>query len=167
VRTIASEKELSDWLLEVGDGRSDANIGLSPPCFSYTQKPVEHISGDINFTFITEQLKERAVQGVINEDPLKLKNKVLDYISGEETVYKSVDTVASQESSYHLAYTIEFLSSLIPIGMRPHELKVKVSTVILLHPNLMPSRGLYIGKRLTITRLKRHSDCVLYEVACI
>jgi hypothetical protein len=63
----------------------------------------------------------------------------------EETVYKSVNSVASQESSDHLAYTKEFLSSLIPIGMRPHEFKLKVSTVILVHPNIMPSRRLYIG----------------------
>jgi hypothetical protein len=92
---------------------------------------------------------------------------VLDHISGEETVYKNVDTVASTESSDHLVYAIEFLSSLIPIGMRPHELKLKAGTVILLHPNLMSSRGLYIGTRLTITRLQIHSGCVLYEVVYI
>jgi ATP-dependent DNA helicase PIF1 len=93
---------------------------------------------------------------VTNEASLELNNKVLDCMPGEETVYKSVDTVGSQEPSDDLAYPEEFLNSLIPTGMPPHELKLKVGAAIMLLQNLMPSWGLCNGTRLTIMRLQRH-----------
>jgi ATP-dependent DNA helicase PIF1 len=89
---------------------------------------------------------------------------VLDRTPREETVYKSVDTVGRQEPSDDLVYPEEFLNSLIPTGMPPHELKLKVSAVIMLLQNLMPSRGLCNETRLTITCLQRHNveACVIY-----
>jgi hypothetical protein len=93
---------------------------------------------------------------VTNEDFLELNNKVLDRMPREDTVYKSVDAVASQQPCDHLAYTEEFLNSLIPTGMPPHMLKLKVGAVIMLLHNLMPSRGQSNRTRLTITRLQRH-----------
>jgi hypothetical protein len=72
MRTIESEKEFSDWLLEVGNGRSGATISLPLSCFSDTQDPVEQLYGDINFNTVTaQQLKGRAI-----EDSLGLNNKV-------------------------------------------------------------------------------------------
>jgi ATP-dependent DNA helicase PIF1 len=128
---------------------------LPPSCFSNTQDPVEQPYGDINFNTVTaQQLKGRAMLSVTNEDYLELN--VSDRMPGEETVYKSVDTVASQEPSDHLVYPEEFLNSLIPTGMPPHELKLKVAAVIMLLRNLMPSWGLCNGTRLTITSLQRH-----------
>jgi hypothetical protein len=103
VRTVASEKEFSDWLLELGDGRSGANISLPASCFSNTQNLVEHLYGDITFNTVTpQQVKDRAILDVKNEDSLELNNKVLDHISGEEGIYGSVDTVAIQEPNDNL-----------------------------------------------------------------
>jgi hypothetical protein len=157
MRTIESEKEFSDWLLEVGDGRSGATISLSPYCFSNTQDPVEEHYGDINFNTVTaQQLKGREMLSVTSEDSLELNNIVLDRLPGEETVYKSVDTVASQEPSGHLAYPEQFLSSLIPTGMPLYELKLNAGAVVMLQRNLMPSQGLGNGTRVIITHLQRH-----------
>jgi hypothetical protein len=162
-RTTGSEKEFSDWLFEVGDGRSDASISLLTSCFSSTQDPVEQLCCDININTVTaRQLNGRAMLSVTNKDYLEM-NKVLDHMPGEETIYKSVDTVANQEPSDHPAYPEEFLNSLIPTGMRPHELKLKVGAVIMLLRNLMPSLGLCSGTRLSIKRLQRHKveACVI------
>ena len=71
---------------------------------------------------------------------MELNNKVLEFIPGEETVYKSVDTVVSTEPSDHLAYPEGFLNILIRTGMPPHELKLKVGAVIMLLRNLVSSR---------------------------
>jgi ATP-dependent DNA helicase PIF1 len=157
MRTTESENEFSDCLLEVGDGRSGETISLPLSCFSNTQDSVEQIYGDINFNTVTaQQLKGRAMLSVTNEDSLELNNNVLDRMPGEETVYKCVDAVAIQKPSDHLAYPGEFLNSLIPTGMPPHELKLKVCAVIMLLRNLMPSRELCNGTRLAITRLQRY-----------
>jgi hypothetical protein len=118
MQKIESEKEFSDWLLEVGDGRSCATISLPPSCFPNTQDPVEQLYGDINFNTVTaQQLKGKAMLSVTNEDSLELNNKVLDRMPSEQTVYKSVNTVASQEPSDHLAYPEEPLNSLVPTEM--------------------------------------------------
>jgi hypothetical protein len=45
MRTIEIEKEFSDCLLEVGNGRGGATISLPPSCFSNTQDLVEHLYG--------------------------------------------------------------------------------------------------------------------------
>jgi hypothetical protein len=109
-------KEFSDWLLEAGDGKSGATISLPPYCFSNTQDSVEQLYSDINFNDVTAQ----QLQGIANEDSLELHSKVLNRMPGEDTVYKRVDTVASQEPSDHLAPPEAFCNSLIPTGMSPH-----------------------------------------------
>jgi hypothetical protein len=112
---------------------------LPPSCFSNTQDPVEQLYGDINFNTVTaQQLKGGEMLSVTNEDSLELNNKVLDLMPGEETVYKSVDIVASQEPSDHLRYPEEFLNSLIPTGIPPHKLKLKAGAVIMLLQIFMP-----------------------------
>jgi hypothetical protein len=142
VRTIESETEFSDWLLEVSDGRSSTTISSPPSCFSNTQDPAEQLFDVIKFDNVTaQQLKGITMLSVTNEDSLELNNKLLDHMPGEQTVYKSVDTVASQEPSDNLAYTEEFLNSLIPTGMPPHSLNLKVGAVIMLLQSLMPSWG--------------------------
>jgi hypothetical protein len=55
---------------------------------------------------------------------------------GEQTVYRNVVTVASQEPSDHLAYTEEFLNGLMPAEMPPHKLKVNVGGIIMPLQNL-------------------------------
>jgi ATP-dependent DNA helicase PIF1 len=79
----------------------------------------------INFNTITaQQLKVRTILSLRNEDPLEFNNKVLHCTSREETVYRNMGTAGS-ESSDHLRYPEEFLNSLKPAGMPPHELKLK------------------------------------------
>jgi hypothetical protein len=159
MQTTESEKEFSGWLLEAGDGRSGATVSLPPSSFPNTQDPVEQLYGDITSTlqhcYSSATQRQRAMLSVTNEDSLELNNKVLDHMPEEETVYISVETVASQEPSDHLAYPEEFLNSLILTGM-PHKLKLKVDAVIMLLRNLMSSWGLCNGRKLTITHLQRH-----------
>jgi hypothetical protein len=69
MRTVESEKEFSDGLLEVGDERSGTTISLPPFWFSNTQDSVEQLYGDINFNTVTAQhLRDRAMLSVTNVD---------------------------------------------------------------------------------------------------
>jgi ATP-dependent DNA helicase PIF1 len=98
----------------------------------------------------------RAILSVINEDSLDLNNKVLNLINRTEVVFKSVDTIVSEDTTDQLAFPEEFLNSLTPAGMPPHELKLKVGAVMMLLRNLMPMRGLCNGTTLTVTRIQTH-----------
>jgi hypothetical protein len=62
-----SEKEFSDWLLEVSDDKSGEPISVSPSCFRYIQDLVEQFNRDINFNTVTaQQLEGRAGLSVTN-----------------------------------------------------------------------------------------------------
>jgi hypothetical protein len=61
-------------------------------------------------------------------------------------VFKSVDTIVSEDTADQLAFPEEFLNSLTPTGMPPHE----GGAIIMLLRNLMPLRGLCNGTRLTV-----------------
>src|SRR5206468_8726182 len=119
--------------------------------------PVEQLYGNIDFTNVTpHQLKGRAILSVTNEESLELNNRVLERMLGEEVVYESVDSIMSDQAEDQLAYPEEFLNTLTPTEMPPHKLSLKIGAVIMLLRNLLPSKGLCNGTRLTVTRLQRN-----------
>ena len=73
-----------------------------------------------------------------NSDTLKLNNELLGLLDGNATVYNSVDSLDSTDEGDDLNYQTEFLNSLTPSGMAPHELKLKKGSIIMLIRNLIP-----------------------------
>jgi ATP-dependent DNA helicase PIF1 len=80
-------------------------------------------------------------------------DKINDYmilkLSGQETVYKSFDTVNKEDYKY----PTEFLNTLMPSGMPPHILKLKVGAPILLLRNLDPRNGHCNGSKYIVSNL--------------
>jgi ATP-dependent DNA helicase PIF1 len=107
-------------------------------------------------------LLERAILTSCNEEVDAINAKVMrDFRvpdgplpDGEvkERVYCSADTVEEQEMSN--AYTTEYLNTLLPSGIPPHELRLKVGCPIMLLRNL--PGGLANGSRLIVTRLMQY-----------
>ncbi|GBL79742.1 hypothetical protein AVEN_18263-1 [Araneus ventricosus] len=61
---------------------------------------------------------------------------------GNETVYKAVDMIMSEDPQDQLTFPEEFLNSLTPTGLPPYELKLKIGCIVMLLRNLAPSKGL-------------------------
>ena len=59
-------------------------------------------------------------------------NKYLNIYSAEDANYKKVDTILP----------IEFLNSLIPNGLTPHNLKLKIGAILMLLRNINLNEGL-------------------------
>nr|XP_026489787.1 uncharacterized protein LOC113396171 [Vanessa tameamea] len=72
-------------------------------------------------------------------------------VPGEVKCYKSIDTVTNIEDEEH--YPQEFLNSLNPAGLPPHEVSLKVGTPIMFLRNLRPP-NMFNGTRLLIKELK-------------
>jgi ATP-dependent DNA helicase PIF1 len=70
---------------------------------------------------------------------------------GEQHTYYSFDSVP--EDNLNL-YPIEYLNSLTPQGLPPHELTLKIGAPIILLRNLDPVNGLCNGTRLICQRLQ-------------
>ena len=76
-----------------------------------------------------------------------INNSLLNKLPGNETIFKSVDSVIDTNSA--VQYPTEFLNSLQPLGLPPHNLILKVGAPIILLRNLDPPR-LCNGTRLTV-----------------
>jgi ATP-dependent DNA helicase PIF1 len=85
-----------------------------------------------------------------NENVNYINTQIQNEIPGTTTTYKSIDTVTDPKQTVN--YPTEFLNSLEPSGMPPHNLTLKVLSPILLLRNLDPPK-LCNGTRLCVKRL--------------
>ncbi|GBN51140.1 hypothetical protein AVEN_218100-1 [Araneus ventricosus] len=67
-----------------------------------------------------QELKDQALLTVNNERSMEINNKVLEFMPGNETVYKAVDMIMSEDPPDQLTFPEEFLNSLTPTGLPPY-----------------------------------------------
>ena len=58
----------------------------------------------------------------MNEESLKLNEQVLNKLPGDVRTYLSADEVVTDDEFEQTQYPTEFLNSLTPSGMPPHQL---------------------------------------------
>lgn len=95
-------------------------------------------------------LKERAILTPKNDTAANINNTLLEKLPTEIVQYQSVDSVVEVEDAVH--YPVEFLHTLNPPGIPPHNLCLKVGAPIMLLRNLVPPK-LCNGTRLQIKSL--------------
>ncbi|GBN27641.1 hypothetical protein AVEN_33134-1 [Araneus ventricosus] len=143
MRALESERDFGAWLLEIGEKKSGSTIQLLLQCYPSIQDPTHQLYSDIDFSSVTPQeLKGRASLTVNNERSMEINNKVLEFMPGNETVYKAVDMIMSEDPQDQLTFPEEFLNSLTPTGLPPYELKLKIGCIIMLLRKLTTSKGL-------------------------
>ncbi|GBO22796.1 hypothetical protein AVEN_157229-1 [Araneus ventricosus] len=157
MRALESERDFGAWLLDIGKKKSGSTIQLPLQCYPSIQDPIHQLYSDIDISSVTPQeLKGRAILTVNNERSMEINNKVLEFMPGNETVYKAVDMIMSEDPQDQLTFPEEFLNSLTPTGLPPYQLKLKIGCIIMLLKNLSPSKELCNGTRLIITKLQQN-----------
>ena len=86
--------------------------------------------------------------GSVNE----INHLIIQKVPGHIKNYESIDTVTNIDDAVHY-YSQEFLNSLNPSGLPPHELTFKIGTPIMFLRNLS-SLSMCNGTRLLIKGLK-------------
>ncbi|XP_074303771.1 uncharacterized protein LOC141638263 [Silene latifolia] len=89
-------------------------------------------------TFSTDIFTERAILTPRNNDVDSINRMLIDKFPGQIHIYKNFDNVIDDNSNL---YPAEFLNSLCPLGMTPHELAMKENSPVLLLRNLDPTTG--------------------------
>lgn len=107
---------------------------------------IEHLT-ERNFDW----LYSRAIVSPKNSSVNEINKMIIEKVPGDFKCYKSIDNVCNIEDTVH--YLQEFLNSLYPAGLPPHELKLKVGTPIMLLRNLSPP-NMCNGTRLLIKELR-------------
>ena len=92
-------------------------------------------------------MRERAILSTRNEYVDSLNVMMIGKFPGEEKVYYSHDSVDDDSTNN---YPLDFLNSITPNGLPPHELMVKKNCPIILLWNLDPHNGLCNGTRLVV-----------------
>ena len=92
-------------------------------------------------------MSKRAILSTTNEHVDQLNASMIDKFLGEEKVYHSFNSVDDDSMNN---YPIDFLNSITPNGLPPHELKIKTNCHVILLRNLDPNNGLCNGTRLMV-----------------
>ncbi|XP_045455771.1 uncharacterized protein LOC123665525 [Melitaea cinxia] len=135
----------------------NVKINLSNLCalVQNVEELVETVYPDI--TNITTKtlcwFKERAILAPTNEQVDKINHLIISKFEAPSQIYYSVDTVLDTAEAVY--YPTEFLNSseLVPPGIPPHKLILKVGSPVILLRNLNPPK-LCNGTRLKIVKLK-------------
>jgi hypothetical protein len=104
----------------------------------------------MNTTFIIE----RAILTPLNDDVDEINAQVMAKYPGEQQVYYSFDCVSDDTLNL---YPIEYLNSITPQGLPPHQLTLKIGAPIMLLRNLDPINGLCNGTRLICRQFQDHT----------
>lgn len=90
----------------------------------------------------------------------EINNALMANLPGDEEVYYSVDETVNQTDQ---GLYVDFLHTLTPNGMPPHELVLKTNCPIMLLRNINPSKGLCNGSRLICRAFEKHM--IIAEIA--
>ena len=156
MRAGADEKEFAQFLLQIGNGtfphsNSENENMIKLPLGIISEDIVEDIYGrTFNSPDDVLQFSKVAILALKNDHCRRINNKVLEMIPGEARTYKSVNRLISENDSEGLQFPVEFLDSLDPTGLPPHELTLKLGAIVLLLRNTNVAHGLLNGTRLII-----------------
>ncbi|KAG5525404.1 hypothetical protein RHGRI_031907 [Rhododendron griersonianum] len=133
-----NDREFSVFLLRVGDGN---------------EPTIDDEMMKVPASMVIPWENDRSIDKLIeeNEAAENLNKRVNQKFSGRERVYYSFDKV---ENDPRNLYQQEFLNSISPGGLPPHELRLKEGAPIMLLRNLDPRNGLCNGTRLLCRALK-------------
>uniref|UniRef100_A0A0L8GRX3 ATP-dependent DNA helicase n=1 Tax=Octopus bimaculoides TaxID=37653 RepID=A0A0L8GRX3_OCTBM len=132
----------SKQLLDVGNGTSvGENDGWVNLPFGHMVSDLKELmhkvfSNPRNQFTCHNWLKTRAILAPKNVRVDDLNFKLLEQLPGEHHIYNSIDTVLNSDEAVN--YPLEFLNSLTPPGLPPHNLHLKIGAPAMMLRNLDP-----------------------------
>ncbi|XP_043481756.1 ATP-dependent DNA helicase PIF1-like [Leptopilina heterotoma] len=162
MRALPQEKEFSSFLLQVGNGTANYNENdleipeycIAPPGTNIA----EDIYGEVIRNKEFDKLTKIAILSARNVDVDDINRSVVELLDIEtEKIYTSINSVKNCDNNeIGEALLPEYLETLNPPNLPPHELRLRVNTVVMLIRNLSINEGLCNGTRLQVLELKNH-----------
>ncbi|XP_063912264.1 ATP-dependent DNA helicase pif1-like [Zophobas morio] len=157
----ATVGEFAQTVLQIGDGNYPTVDGkiIIPPTLATVVESLTELTNKIYPDIINLKAKpidwlcERAILTPKNDRAAGINDLLLKSFEGEEIQYKSVDSVVQTDDAIN--YPVEFLNTLNPAGLPPHNLTLKIGAPVMLLRNLNPAK-LCNGTRLQITALHQN-----------
>ena len=171
MRADPGAQEFSDFLLRVGNGELQAypqfgqwSVALPNPIVMPFIDDADNELHLITHVFSAKltpstvsDYTEHAILCPTNETCMRLNNRIIDQVlDGDERIYWSFDQQVTDENEEDLDVPIESIHNLLPNGLPPHELKLKLGTIVMILRNLSSYNGIVNGTRGIVTGL--HDD---------
>ena len=162
MRVDPEELEFSEYVLGIGNGTEktypDRGESIIKIPDKYLVPTVNHLINQVypDFSMAYNDrffVAHRAILTPKNENVDDLNNTIMNMFPGTSKTYLSIDGVLDGDDPH--IWPVEYLNSITPSGMPPHELTLKKGSPIMLLRNLSPGagHGLCNGTRLIITQL--------------
>jgi ATP-dependent DNA helicase PIF1 len=103
--------------------------------------------------YSTQYMHEREILCMRNDYVDEINARMIDRFLGKATVFYNFDSVDDDERNN---YPQDFLNSITPNGLSPHELRIKINCPLILLYNLDPHSGLCNGTRLVVRAVDKH-----------
>ncbi|XP_021740135.1 uncharacterized protein LOC110706525 [Chenopodium quinoa] len=166
-----TDPAFSDFLLALGDGRMQTEeiaaihlprqlvVPFEDENYSLDQLLSQIFPELTAGSFSSSIFAERAILTPLNDDVDEINTLLIAKHPGQAVTYKSFDVLIDENCKI---YTTEFLNTLCPGGMSPHELVLKENCPVILLRNLAPASGLCNGTRLICKRFYPNMiECVI------
>jgi len=159
MRVFPEEIEFTKFLLDIGDGTlndSNDNIQIPECCIApIDANIVEDIYGDLIRKKEFVKMSKCAILSARNIDVDEINKKVVELLDiANERIYTSVDSAVNNDNGdIGEALLPEYLNSLSPSSLPPHELRLRPHCIIMLIRHLSINEGLCNGTRLMIIEL--------------
>jgi hypothetical protein len=159
-----SEPWFSYYLLRIGNGTEDTFVGdyVRLPKDIVIEYHDEHsidrlincVFPDLNRnSYSTQYMHERGILCTRNDYVDEINVRMIDIFPDKATVFYSFDLVDDDERNN---YPQDFLNSITPNGLPPHELRIKINCPLILLRNLDPRSGLCNGTHLVVRAVDKH-----------
>ena len=166
MRASTDECEFANFLLDIGNGQyptdDDGLVDLPSSLISDSDIVHQIYGQNSSFLLDTSYLSKCAILAPKNEHCDEINKRVLDLLPGSSRIYKSVNTLITEDESELLQFPTEFLDSLEMTGLPSHELTLKEGAVVMLLRNLNPMKGLLNGTRLIVRKM--YENCLDLEI---
>jgi hypothetical protein len=151
-----SDPWFSEYLLRIGNGTekmfADDYVSL-PEDIVIDYKDEDSVDHLIDCVFLdlsnnassVHYMRERGILCTRNDYVDEINARMIHRFPGKENVFYSFDSV---EDDPHNNYPQDFLNSITPNGLPPHELRIKINCLLILLQNLDPRNGSCNGTRL-------------------
>ena len=168
MRVYSDEIEFSKFLLKIGNGELNDkydNLKLTEfpsQCIALNGEDiVEDIYGTVLRNKNYRKLINFAILSARNDDVNELNDRVVDLLDpNTEKIYTSVDSTENCDNgALNESITPEYLNSLNPASLPPHELRLRKYAVVILIRNLSIDEGLCNGTRLLIIKMSHNVLC--------
>ena len=155
------QQEWAETVLGIGNGTVGPFVRLHDeicmPADSTCYDLIHHVYGDIRNDpqqRTPKELGSKAILTPLNDTVDDLNCEIVRMLPGEEHILTSTDE-ATNDINDGYAPPTEFIHTLTPQGLPPHELILKVGTVVMVIRNLNESAGIQNGTRLIVDKIEQ------------